>query len=1151
MAYKAKLIKSTGAASSNPTGKWYIHDAIKPFIQGIEAGDLDEKQVNSTLISGVPSPWARPKLFWFAFDYKKNTDANIQTSGLFGFYDTLVKEWKGLMALIALYPDRVSFSEPIVLDESGDMYDIPSAFGRMLLDEKDLWIDQQKKMVNPKEAPFIQLIKYNDQLVGATSPFSIFFPGVDYSELKNTSDIPWYTDGKFDDPMRYIRNDNDKVQKLYLFIKNLNGNFGEYEKAQTAGGKLFTPDLSGLKHFLRNWENEMRRAYPRLQQNGTVAKYSNLCAPYSHLLVSNQKVYLLNSGALTFTKPDDESLVVDVLNDLQNILQEDKKVVGWYESSDYRQPLDKAAVYYLKVNDARDTDNPVKYFSLPLSLEGLQMFSNKLGTLVSHNDPKFDITGTISDQGKLVVDLTVTIDNQPYKLNSKEYEIEWASIGRKVIMWPNFISDKWNAYYLYSEFPSNLSGMRFVPFYKHCLEGKFITVDRQEGLNLVHHVVYSDSPDDYFRDAGLDVLKLVEYPVGKVTDEHHKYEVTKSNCPIAGLEIRIENSGRTVKAGYLIVKNTGDTSMGTNRIEDYTTTPLNQNAIVGIDFGSNNSCVYYRVQNHEHPEPIKFENHRLALVGIDSNGGTIAEKDELLFFSNESSENGQIKSWLHEHDSRYIGANRDKEIAGGVAVNEKNILVNDMDRRIIKTQAGVLHYNMKWLSDTDGIAKKTAFLKAVWLSACADLYAQGLAPIEIRWSFPSSMSPTDLNQYRTIYNAQLSAVTPILDDQKNRIRLRDPKEQTESEAVCKYALSQKYGLNNNMFLGIDVGGSTSDILLLAKDINNNNKETLFRQSSVRIAAGVFFDAVIKSQQFRKAIYDFHESQRAIHVENIQEILRDGTKAPFYLNSVFDQLNPNNSSEFYSWISREASFVYAIPAYVTGVLIFYAGKLCAKTIKEMNLTGVRQIDILPFGKGGRLFHWLQTNPGVGLTERYYEECFKKAFGEGGNEITLKYRTDITSDNKSEVSIGLAVNQELVFDENVRFTSDVFAEKGIKYLNGGRFDILDEDTVVENSYFENVGQFEFPSKLENFENFLDIFLDFVSQKAGLVTNIAALRERKGELPSMLSAYISNDSEYDKARQVKNMNGGAFEYRFPIFVAEGLCYLEKILIPEIFKS
>lgn len=1141
---KAKLIKSTGAATNNPEGKWYIHDSIKPFIQGIEAGDLDKDTVSSTLISGVPSPWARPKLFWFALDYKQHTDSNIQQSGLFEFYETLIAEWRGLLAAIALFPDRIEFSNPIILDAKGKMADIPSAFGRMLLDERDLWIDQQKKNTNPDEKPFIQLIKYNGQLIGGTSPYSIFFPGIEYANLKSAGDIPWYKKGRFNDPMNYIKDDEDKIQKIYLFIKNINANFAKYKECQ---GK-FIPDLSGMIKHIRDWKNELETQYPKLQQNGTIAKYPNLKMPYGSLLESNQKVYLLTTGDMTFTKPDNPQLIKAELDDLQNILKNDKKIVGWYESSDYRNPLSSAAVYYLKVNDPQDADNPVKYFSLPLSFEGIQMFANKLGVLVSHNDPRYDIVGKINEQGKLNVDLTVNIDNQPYRLNAKEYEIEWATAGRKILMWPDFISDKWDSYYLYSEYPTNLSGMKFIPFYKHCSDGQVITVERPNGNNIKKMVVYADSDEDMKQDAGLDVLELVKYPIGQVPEEMHKYEVVKSNAPICGLEIRIENAGHTENAGYLMVKNPGDESMGARKIVDYSTATLNSSAIVGIDFGSNNSCIHYRINNNV--APIQFTNRRLALVGIDADSGNIAERDELLFFSNESSANGQVKSWLHEHDSRYIGAHTDKEISGGVAVNEKNILVKEMTKEKITTQAGVLHYNMKWLSDAKGIAQKTAYLKSLWLSVCADLYAQGIAPNTIKWSFPSSMSPTDLSQYRNIYNAQLPNVTPITNANGNKLRPTNIEEQTESESVCKYALSQDFGLNNAMFLGIDVGGSTSDILLLAQDINHNNAETLFNQSSVRIAAGVFFDAVVKSQQFRNAIFNYHESQKKIHVENIRDILNEGEKAPFYLNSVFDQLTPNTSSEFYSFISREAPFVYAIPAYVTGLLVYYAGKLCAKTIRQNNLTGIKSVHILPFGKGGRLFHWLQTNPGISLTTTYYETCFKKAFGEGCENIQLVYRTDINNDNKSEVSKGLVADKELTFDTNTRFSSDIFAEKGIKFLRNGQYDIVEENTTVVSEFFENIGQFEFPEHFENFDEFLEIFIDFVSNKAGLVTEIAPLRNKKSQLASLLSSYISNDSEYIKAREVKNSTG-QFEYRFPLLIAEGLCYLEKILIPEIFKA
>jgi hypothetical protein len=542
----------------------------------------------------------------------------------------------------------------------------------------------------------------------------------------------------------------------------------------------------------------------------------------------------------------------------------------------------------------------------------------------------------------------------------------------------------------------------------------------------------------------------------------------------------------------------------------------------------------------------------LALVGIDSESGATAERDELLFFSNKSTPNGQIKSWLHEHDNRYVGANKGKEIAGGVAVNEKNILVKEMTKEVITTQAGTLHYNMKWLSDIAGLSKKTAYLKALWLSICADLYAQKCRPSELRWSFPGSMSSFDLSQYTTIYNTELPLLTPILDrSTHSRLKPLTISEQTESESVCKYALSRDYGLNNNMFIGIDVGGSTSDILLLAKDINANNVPRLYKQSSVRLAAGVFFDAVIRSATFRKAIYDYHESQKRIHVENIKEILSAGHKAPFYLNSVFDQLTDDDFGLFYSYIGRESSFVYAIPAYVTGLLVFYAGKLCAKTIKENNLTAVKEVHLLPFGKGGRLFHWLQTKPGSAATNTYYEECFKKGYGEGAEHIHLKYRNDITGDSKSEVSKGLAVDTQLIYDSNVRFTSDIFAEKNIRYLRNGQFDTFGENAVVSDEFFENMGQFEFPEKLENFEAFLRIFIDFVGHnKSGLVTNIAVLENRAKELTSFLSAYIQNDAEYKKARNAKQQTN-KFEYRFPILIAEGLCYLEKILIPEIFKS
>jgi len=1148
---RGKLIKSSEGSKSNPTGKWYIHDQIKPFIQGIVAGDLDINQVSSTLISGVPSPWARVKLFWFAFDYLQRKDANIETSGLIEFYGVLRDEWKGLLALVALYPDRVSFSGPIYLNDKSDLFNLSGAFGRMLLDDKDFWTNLQKKQTNPDEKPFIQLLRYNNQVIGGTSPFSIFFPGVDYTNLKQASDITWFRNGKFEDPTRYL--DNDKTQKLYLFLKNINQNFSQYEENISLGRTKNKLDLNGLKFFLREWQASIERKESSLQKNGTVAKYSNISSPFKELLDSQQKVYQLQDGSFTFDEPSDKSLVKNILSDLQNILKEDKSILGWYESVDIKHPLSKSAVYYLQVNDIVDSEHPIKYFPLPLSMDGIQMFSQQLGRLVSHKDPKFDISGKISDQGNLVVDFTVEIDNQPYRLNSKEYAIEWVSPNNKVLMWPDFVSDNWDTYYMYTEYPLNIQGIKFVPFYKKGQDQKIITCDRPSVSGSVKQVVYSDSSEDLKRDSDLDIQNLIEYPAGEVPQDLHKYQVIKSNKPIAGLEIRIDHAGKSQLAGYLIVKNPGDNSMGDKKIADLTTEEVNREAIIGIDFGSNNSCVNFTLKSGANQaQPIEFRNRRLALVGVDATDGIIANRDELLFFSNESAPNGQIKSWLHEHDSRFVKVgNKDKEIAGGVAVNELNLLVKEMNKETITTQAGILHFNMKWLSDVAGLSKKTSYLKSVWLSVCADLYANKCIPVELRWSYPSSMSAYDLGQYRNIYSQQLPSLTPIL-DKETKIKLRPTEivEQTESEAVCRFALTREQGLTSDkLFVGIDVGGSTSDILLLARDITNNNKPKLFKQSSVRLAAGVFFDAVIESNTFRRAIFEFHESQRKIKVENIKEILTAGHKAPFYLNSVFDQLSDEDSKTFYSFIGKEASFVFAIPAFVTGLLSFYSGKLTSKTIKENNLDHIKEVHIMPFGKGGKLFHWLQTMPGSFVSETYLAECFRKGFGQDSESLIIKYRDDYKQDNKSEVSKGLAVDTPLVFDPSVRFESDIFAEKNIKFLRNGSYEIIDENQIVDSQMFhpDQFGGLEFPDKLENFELFHQIFIDFIGQKSGLVRDTTNLERKSKELKSKLVSFIENDTEYRKAKQQINN----FEYRFPIFIAEGLCYLEKILIPELFKS
>lgn len=369
---KALLIKSQIDKNGGEVGKWNNFNNAPSYIQGIHTGkmleDISAEKLGA-LISGIPTPWARAKLFKFAFSTIASPDPNINTEGLLQFYNMLHSEWRGLMAVIALYPDRIRFSDPVYMDVRGEDYDIASAFGRMLFNEKDVWSNQDDLARNPDAQPFIQLIYYREHLVGGTSPLTGCFTGVDYSNLgSDASDINWYRQGKFEDPMNYLT--PEETQKVYLFVKNMNRNQQAFEnKINSQRGNNIKIELTGFKAVSRMWEDELRqKGHGNLRQVGPIAQYGNLSVPFSDLFKSDVPVYMKQD--FTFTYYDDGNC--EPIGDIQNLLSKDNYVVGWCEDKNELTKLSQAPVYYLRVPDL--SDGSCCYFSLPLSQQGIDIF---------------------------------------------------------------------------------------------------------------------------------------------------------------------------------------------------------------------------------------------------------------------------------------------------------------------------------------------------------------------------------------------------------------------------------------------------------------------------------------------------------------------------------------------------------------------------------------------------------------------------------------------------------------------------------------------------------------------------------------------------------------------------------------------------------
>lgn len=1164
------LINSTEQNNDGQENVWNPLQAPKIFIDNIDTITVNAEEHLSldSLISGIPSPWARVKLFNMALLNGTRGDEKAFSQ----YYANLKNEWRGLLAVMALY-DRIHIEAPLYLDgldnEEEEPYDIASTFGEMLFDDRELWLDSDGR-------PFIQLIKYHDILIGATSPWTGCFTGVDY-DLGDNVDIWWYQNKKLTDPTEYLvqcfkKGHGDQLKQLYLFITNLYNNSVSCQKENRQASNGRRIELEGLIGELDNWREQITKAVGKgkLPEVGPAKSYPKFEGLYKELFQVDVPVYWDGN---TFTYKSVETLgeaaghnavKIDIL-DIQKVLSEDK----YLALCDVREDneLDEAAVYYLKIK-SEGKNGPTYYLTLPLSPLGLDIWQKDLGKLLSGEEKNYALSAKVvqEEAGRMVVGVTlrVVIDEIPVTV-THEYDVYTVPANEiNVVLWPNFISDpedskksRWNSYYLYDESPKT-EKVQFEPIFTS--KGKFLKTGKE--------LCTPSNMDEEFADR---IERIVTNAVNK--DRTIKYNILKSQFPIVGLRVKVPDTNggfdkmnSITGAGYLIRKDINEQDVGSVNADS------KDGTVVGFDFGSNNTCVYYMASHENAAKPVEFRNYRMMLLGkSQADEKAAAVNNELLFFPSYESLNGQIKSWLHEQNER--DNDKDEAISGGTPVNRPNIAIKKMDEKVIYTSAGVLHYNMKWLEDEKN--KKKAFLKSVWLEVCAYLYKQGKLGEgnELWYSYPGSMQTKDRKELGRIFRDVIER-TPVTGvkfslnyeslEENNRGNTY-PDGVTEAEAIYEYitANPDSQSIGHTLALGLDVGGSTTDILLLSR--NQGENETRLRlESSVRLAAGEFFDAVIYSSRFRNALVKFCKRKSTkVYVDGIDDIVADNEedkkKAPFYFNSILDQLRtPEDYKEFYKSLDiNGASFVFTIPAYVTGLLLFYTGILVGKTLKEFTpevRDSIDSVNINILGKGGKLFGWLDCVASGDVNE-YYRKCLNAGIGLVLDNKTFENVTFIKSrNNKSEVAFGLChVGTDNLFIGKQQLPTDesICGETVQLKQKDGSLEDIGIDAVLKSSYFDfSGGNGIVFGEAVNFNKFMDLFLNFVSVDTNLCPEAKGIfGQGLGDLGDAVFNYLTkNDLEFRKAMKGKGSDN--FDYKEPVLIIEGRYFLYHKLIPEIFK-
>ena len=1154
------LLNATQQLECTNPNQWNAasNDSVKTFIDSIETSigtDKEALEKYRTMISGVPSPWARVTITRKALALSPRNADNVLSL----CYKTFKSEWRGLMAAYVLRSDSFEFSEPIplvgpnVVENLGEM-SVLETYGEMLFDDQPLWTLKREKMDRKKNPPCIQILYFKNAQgeripVGATSPFTFLFSSINYDLSAAVKEIKWIdNDGKFVDPTSGERNylDDEEKRRLHAFLVsvgsmikpsegemadpnkyyldwlttviNANENFYLQEGGKGKALEGFRQAIDNFRHGLKAWADEIARSLKEVNPNVPI-NTPRPQGPLAILLNSEKDFYL--SEATLFTTPDDGRVMIkssEIFNDVEYI-------AAWRISEDKDLVTDSCA-YYLRA------ENQPLFLALPFTEKALSVFENAIAQIMLGTED-ISLSARCVADNQVEIKMYACLDKTGTKMPvcQKTYRVEVVRAG-KVFTWPNFYSEEWQNYYYYSEFPTNdATGICMIPQYK---DGPKFTKEERE---------ISTNKDCY----------LVRYPVNQVDASAHKYEIIRTKQRVNSVQVWINKGGNDVLAGTLLMR------------KDKYITPGNspRPAVVGIDFGSTNTCAYYRLASGGgDPTPVPFSNRRMAIVGFDNKPKELAEKDELLFISNEEpvNKNGQVKSWLHDHNLLYLAVsggmadvNRIRqEIVGGIPVNESNISVRTMDRYAIQTNAGTLYYNMKWLAEEKSLQRKTSFLRMLWLQICADLYAIGMVPSKLNWSFPSAMSSGGRMDLRGIFS---DIVLPCpfkteYDITKKSDRVVDF---TEAEADCAYSLKRGDTVDRNQIvLGIDVGGSTSDILIFGF----KNGPALLTQSSVRIASSFFFDAIKSSSRFRISLKNFHDSRvipdlKVLDIDSITSPDPDKyDRAPYFLNNVFDQLQTDTDFRlFYRTLNTDVRPIFALPAYVTGMLVFYCGMLVRNAIEKNGLV-IKNVTLRHYGKGGRLFEWI-TDIYERLGMNYYRKCFQEGLGEElAQSLTLTFGDIYRQESKSEVAFGLVSdNIETISSgpkdketgNRIIENYDIVGEEDVEYVTETSHTPVDAQSVIPLTLFKDGINAEFSSDMKRFSKFMDIFIKFVGEDTNILRSAADLR--KGMSRVNVTSFILSDPEYIRTK--------AEGYRQPVIVVEALDYLNKVLLPLVSKE
>jgi hypothetical protein len=734
------------------------------------------------IVSGMPTIFARANMFRNALD--NVVDKDMEGSGLIHFYKYLIDEWRGLIACIALQHEKIevkrinlTYSDGKAKDSTENLYEPKGSFGNMLFDRKPLWSNPNE--VDP--VPYLDVILYGGKVVGGTSPDSLFFTSVAYnlpaeaSLFSKEEKDGAKTIRKFTDPLKRGI-DPQSLHKLKSYVEHMIANMNKFAAFYDKVDLIDASYYGNLVGNLNSWVSEMetfatQKKIPAMEEK-EIPPVSQFKPPFSIVLNYSTSIAGLNGIIYDEDSPEGAERF-----DPNELLLPKGSTLASIDDDGNPDYLNGKPLLLLRA-EIKGESKMYAHFMLPISPKGIRVFGKNLGTVLGLNQGaniKTRLTAVYDPESNgenLSVKLSLYTQERKLQDVKMDYKTTKEDVlGQDLLIWPNFASRKWNKYFLYSEMPHNGSKWQATPFCANKNSENFeliMSSSDESKLGLLAKDGKELAPE---------LAKLmVDYSITKTSGTNYEYEIYESKEPIAGFQLSLSNK----PVGIAIIEYGNKLLERKDQLGDL------KDAHLGVDFGSTNSAIAYRVGETGSALGFQFTNRRVSLLSSDDKDNNIrpAGEDEVFFFQNDEIQSNAIKSVLAIHDTNRMRQDKEHQnlpalagqyVKGGFPCFEKNLPIEDSTESTYKLNFGegkgsigqaTLIHNMKWSNETGNhdleTSHRKAYLGSLLLQVYADLFDKGIYPKSLKWSYPSAMGDNLISSYSAIWDS-LEDVNPISD----------------------------------------------------------------------------------------------------------------------------------------------------------------------------------------------------------------------------------------------------------------------------------------------------------------------------------------------------------------------------------------------------